>query len=157
MGLVAPWHVGSSQIRARTPVPCIGGRILNHCSTREVPLIISFSLPMCLSTRTVLLFLLINTLLVSLLSVFVGILFLQSCRARALSLTFGLVASIWCSHCCDPTSITGRELKPCFKLLQAEATRDQIHLVLFNSQIVLYYMLCHILSGWPKKFISVTS
>ena len=35
-GLVAPWHVGSSQTRAQTRVPCIGRRILNHCTTREV-------------------------------------------------------------------------------------------------------------------------
>ena len=27
--------VGSSQTRARTRVPCIGRRILNHCATRE--------------------------------------------------------------------------------------------------------------------------
>ena len=84
---------------------------------------LSLSPPVCLSTCTVLFFfLLINTLLVSLLSVFVGILFLQSCRARALSLTTGLVAGIRCSHRQDQTSITGRELKPCFKPLQAEAT-----------------------------------
>ena len=37
MGLVAPRHVGSSQTRARTHVPCIGRQILNHCATREVP------------------------------------------------------------------------------------------------------------------------
>ena len=36
-GLVAPRHVGSSQTRARTRVPCIGRRILNHCATREAP------------------------------------------------------------------------------------------------------------------------
>ena len=36
-GLVAPRHVGSSQIRARTRGPCIGRLILNHCTTREVP------------------------------------------------------------------------------------------------------------------------
>ena len=36
-GLVAPRHVGSSQTRARTRVPCIGRRICNHCSTREDP------------------------------------------------------------------------------------------------------------------------
>ena len=36
-GLVAPWHVGSSQTRARTRVPCIGRQILNHCATRETP------------------------------------------------------------------------------------------------------------------------
>ena len=34
-GLVAPQHVGSSWTRARTRVPCIGRRILNHCTTRE--------------------------------------------------------------------------------------------------------------------------
>ena len=34
-GLVAPRHVGSSQTRARTCVPCIGRRILNRCVTRE--------------------------------------------------------------------------------------------------------------------------
>ena len=33
--LVAPWHVGSSQTRARTCVPSIGRQILNHCATRE--------------------------------------------------------------------------------------------------------------------------
>ena len=37
-GLVAPWHVGSSQTRARTHVPCIGRQILNHCTTREAPI-----------------------------------------------------------------------------------------------------------------------
>ena len=34
-GLVAPWHVGSSQTRARTRVPCISRQILSHCATRE--------------------------------------------------------------------------------------------------------------------------
>ena len=38
MGLVALRHVGSSQTRDRTCVPCIGGQILNHCATREVPM-----------------------------------------------------------------------------------------------------------------------
>ena len=33
--LVALWHVGPSPTRARTRVPCIGRRILNHCTTRE--------------------------------------------------------------------------------------------------------------------------
>ena len=37
MGLVAPRHVGSSQTRARTRVPCIGRQTLNHCTTREAP------------------------------------------------------------------------------------------------------------------------
>ena len=43
-GLVAPWHVGSSRTRARTRVPCIGRRILNHCATREVPVLQFFFL-----------------------------------------------------------------------------------------------------------------
>ena len=37
MGLVAPQHVGSSQTRARTRVPCTGRWIPNHCATREAP------------------------------------------------------------------------------------------------------------------------
>ena len=36
-GLVALRHAGSSRTRDRTCVPCIGRRILNHCTTREVP------------------------------------------------------------------------------------------------------------------------
>ena len=36
-GPVAPRHVGSSQTRARTRIPCIGRQILNHCATREAP------------------------------------------------------------------------------------------------------------------------
>ena len=36
-GPVAPRHVGSSQTRARTRVPCLGRRTLNHCATREAP------------------------------------------------------------------------------------------------------------------------
>ena len=35
-GLVAPWHVESSQTWHRTCVPCIGRQIPIHCSTREV-------------------------------------------------------------------------------------------------------------------------
>ena len=31
----ALWHVGSSQTRARTRVPCIGRQTLNRCATRE--------------------------------------------------------------------------------------------------------------------------
>ena len=34
-GLVALRHVGSSRTRARTHVPCIGRRILNHCAIRD--------------------------------------------------------------------------------------------------------------------------
>ena len=44
MGLVAPRHVGSSQTRARTRVPCIGRRILNHCTTRETSVVFFFVL-----------------------------------------------------------------------------------------------------------------
>ena len=37
-GPAAPRHVGSSQTRARTRVPCISRQILNHCATREAPI-----------------------------------------------------------------------------------------------------------------------
>ena len=37
-GLSCPRHVGSSQTRARTCVPCTGRWIPNHCATREAPL-----------------------------------------------------------------------------------------------------------------------
>ena len=43
-GLVAPRHVGSSQTRAQTRVPCIGRQILNHCATREAPCILLYAL-----------------------------------------------------------------------------------------------------------------
>ena len=36
-GPVALRHVGSSQTRARTRVPCIGRQTLNHCATKEAP------------------------------------------------------------------------------------------------------------------------
>ena len=38
-GPATPRHAGSSQTRARTHVPCIGRQTLNHCATREAPLI----------------------------------------------------------------------------------------------------------------------
>ena len=42
-GLVTPQHVGSSQTRDRTCVPCIGRQILNHHATREIPWFISLA------------------------------------------------------------------------------------------------------------------
>ena len=35
-GLVAPWCVDSSGTKDRNCVPCIGGQILNHWTTREI-------------------------------------------------------------------------------------------------------------------------
>ena len=37
--LVAPWHVGSSVTRDQMHVHCLGRWILNHRTTREVPVI----------------------------------------------------------------------------------------------------------------------
>ena len=37
MDLVTPRHVGSSRTRGRTGFPCIGRRIPNHSTAREVP------------------------------------------------------------------------------------------------------------------------
>ena len=70
-----------------------------------------------------LLFLLINTLLISVLSIFVGILFCKAEGPGPLSLTTDLVARIWCFHCCFPATISW-EPKPCSKPLPTEATRD---------------------------------
>ena len=35
VGLVAPWHVGSSQTRGQTHVSCIGRQVLNYWTTGE--------------------------------------------------------------------------------------------------------------------------
>ena len=43
-GPVAPRHVGSSQTRARTRVPCTGRWTLNHCATREALLEFIFNM-----------------------------------------------------------------------------------------------------------------
>ena len=51
-GLIAPWHVGSSQTRARTRVPCIGRQILNHCATREAPNLTHFDGPLLRSNKS---------------------------------------------------------------------------------------------------------
>ena len=45
MGPFALWHVGSSQTRAETRVPCIGRQILNHCATREAPPVLLSHVP----------------------------------------------------------------------------------------------------------------
>ena len=42
-GPAAPRHVGSSQTRARTRVPCISRQTLNHCATREALFSVFFS------------------------------------------------------------------------------------------------------------------
>ena len=55
-----------------------------------------------------------------------GILFLQSQRARVLSLTSGLVARTRCSHHCDPTSASDQKLKPHSKPLQAELPKIKV-------------------------------
>jgi len=38
MGLVVLQHVGCSWSRGQTHVPCIGRQILNHWSTRKIPM-----------------------------------------------------------------------------------------------------------------------
>ena len=53
MGLVAPWHVGSSQTRAQTCVPCTGRRILDRCATREAQTFSLLLKPSTIRTLTV--------------------------------------------------------------------------------------------------------
>ena len=77
--------------------------------------------PVCLSPGTVVFFLLINSSLFSLFSFFVEILFCKAEGPGPLSLTTGLEArNSGLNH--GLTSISGPELKPCFKLLQINAT-----------------------------------
>ena len=45
VGLVAPQHMGSSQTRDQTHVPCITRWILNHWTTREIPWLCFRSIP----------------------------------------------------------------------------------------------------------------
>ena len=71
-GLVAPRHVGSSQTRARTRVPCIGRQILNHCATREASVLLFLFPEFCyiISEFYVVLIYVIHSSLLSLLNVF---------------------------------------------------------------------------------------
>ena len=64
--------------------------------------------------------------------------FLQSQRARALSLTTGLVGRISCFHCYNPPQSLARKPKAHFKLLQVEATKDQF---LFSFPIASLFWL----------------
>ena len=41
LGLVGPWHAGSSWARSRVCVPWTAWQILNHCTTRKAPKTIS--------------------------------------------------------------------------------------------------------------------
>ena len=76
---------------------------------------LSLSLPVCLFICIVLFFLLINTLLASLLSVFVETLFCKAEGSGPLTLTTSLVVRMWCFHHLCPASTSGWEPKPCFK------------------------------------------
>ena len=48
-GLVTLRHVGSSETRARTRVPCLGRQTLNHCATREAQGLLVFLILSCMS------------------------------------------------------------------------------------------------------------
>ena len=100
---------------------------------------LSLSPPMCLSTHT--LFLPINTLLVSLLSISIQKFTFTHLMGQGLVtghwslVTGGLVVRIQHSHCHGLTSISGWELKPCFKLLQQRPSESnsQSRSVISNS------------------------
>ena len=96
------------------------------------------SLPMCLSTSTVLFppnkyFACFTTFCLC------GNSFLQE-GPGPMSLTAGPMAGIWCFHRHDLASISGWESKTCSKPLQAEATQDQIG---FTCEIILYLFLTY--------------
>ena len=58
---------------------------------------------------------------------------LQSRRSRALSLTTGRVARIWCSHHQDPTSSLAGEPKPCLKLHRTKPS-EIITMAMFKTK-----------------------
>ena len=68
---------------------------------------LSFWVCPCVHPQVLCFFLLINTLPALLLSVLVEILFCRPEGLGLLSLTTGLVARIWCFHCCDLSSVSG--------------------------------------------------
>ena len=78
-----------------------------------------------------------------------GILFLQSQRASAFSLTTGPVPRILYSHCHDLTSISGQELKPCFKPWQTKATSDQNNETNTHEQ-TSHLIILTFLNSWRK-------
>ena len=97
----------------------------------------SLSLPMYLSTSTVLFFLLIKTLLVSLFS-YLWESFFYKAKEPGPCLT----ARMWCSSCFDPTSI-------CFKRLSIASMLDQSHVPFHNHpfpllQCVLWCVLSRV-------------
>ena len=69
------------------------------------------SLPVCLSTCIILFPL--NKYLTCFTTFFVGVLFCKVEGPGPLPVTTGLVARIWCFHCCGPASISGWGTKPC--------------------------------------------
>ena len=89
---------------------------------------LSESAPVSIHTYCTL-FLLTNTSLASLLSVFVEILFYKTKGSGPLSLTTDLVVRIWYFHHHDPASIFEKD-SSCSKPLQAKATQDQLSLSL---------------------------
>ena len=74
---------------------------------------LSLSLPMCLSTYTILFFSLNEYFTCFTTFHLCGNSFWQSQRTRPLSLITGLVARIRCCHHHDRTSVSGGDLKPC--------------------------------------------
>ena len=108
----------------------------------------TLSLPVCLSTSPVFFFLLLNPLFASLFSLFGAILLCKAKEPGPLSLTTCLVVRIWCSHLCNLDSVSGEELKPHFKRLQAKATQDHCVCPMCSTlwKISLVWCICSIMS-----------
>ena len=99
--------------------------------------LLSLSLPVCLSAHTGLFFLLTNTDF----TVFhlCANSFLQSQRARALSLTSGLVARIWCSHHHDPSLSRARNQSPASSFCRPRALEIKPWLALVYTLVVSFF------------------
>lgn len=71
-----------------------------------------------------------------------GTYFTQSWRARGLTLSTGLMAMIWCSHCNDLASTSSWKPMLCFKPLQSKVAQDQHYyksasLLLSSPQLII--------------------
>ena len=148
-GLAAPRHVGSSRTRTRTCVPCIGRRILNHCATREVPIIIFLNkfiylflaaLGLCCCTRAFsscgewgLLFVAVRVLLL-----------LQSMGSRSAGSSVVVVHGFSCSAACGIFLDQG--LNPCPPALAGgfltAAPPGKSRKVIFKSHSLLKHYDC---------------
>ena len=94
------------------------------------------------------------TLLASLLSVFVEILFCKAKGSGPFSLTTSLVARIWCFHFHAPAQFSGGKPKPCSKLLPAEATWNEHYFT--DTGLIVVVVVVVLRCKMPLEFLNIS-